>query len=361
MRRNEPSATDGNGAASLRRKGRSYILLTLVLIAISVLSVWMISRFFGDGDFYLSFEFLTGQVLLGLIALLAVYYALDTLRFLFVLKTLGFRLPFFYILKLSFVNIFVSAVTPFAAGGGFVQVYFLVKKGVSFGSAMAASTIRTLLSMSILIIVAPVIAFMNPALLDALPGPFIFLLMVTIAFYLGIFALLFRLSVNEKPVKRLILRIMRFLERRRLLSRRRTNRVCLTLFTEARRFTVGVRMFLRGKKSHLSLSVLFTVLFLTALFSFTFLLTLPMEDSAPPLVIYQSQILITVMTYFAFTPGASGVAEGGFALLFSESVDSKFIASLTLLWRFFTVYVGTLIGLVLFYSEAFSIKLKKKG
>jgi glycosyltransferase involved in cell wall biosynthesis len=64
--------------------------------------------------------------------------------------------------------------------------------------------------------------------------------------------------------------------------------------------------------------------------------------------------------YFGLTPGATGIAEGGFALLFSSHVAKADIVSLTVLWRFFTVYAGTLAGLVLFYTELFRTSLARK-
>jgi uncharacterized membrane protein YbhN (UPF0104 family) len=60
--------------------------------------------------------------------------------------------------------------------------------------------------------------------------------------------------------------------------------------------------------------------------------------------------------YFAPTPGASGVAEGGYGLLFSQLVKSRDLTLLTLLWRFLTIYIGVLIGLVVVYREVFSRK-----
>jgi hypothetical protein len=60
--------------------------------------------------------------------------------------------------------------------------------------------------------------------------------------------------------------------------------------------------------------------------------------------------------YFAPTPGAAGVAEGGYGLLFSQLVQKQDIALLTLAWRFLTIYVGVVIGIVVMYREMFKRK-----
>jgi len=46
-------------------------------------------------------------------------------------------------MKITFLNVFVSNITPSAAGGGFIQIYYLNKYGVNIGDATAATTIRT--------------------------------------------------------------------------------------------------------------------------------------------------------------------------------------------------------------------------
>jgi hypothetical protein len=58
--------------------------------------------------------------------------------------------------------------------------------------------------------------------------------------------------------------------------------------------------------------------------------------------------------YFAPTPGAAGVAEGGYGLLFSQLVQKQDITLLTLSWRFLTIYVGLVIGMFVIYREMFN-------
>ena len=58
------------------------------------------------------------------------------------------------------------------------------------------------------------------------------------------------------------------------------------------------------------------------------------------------QVVVTFFMYFAPTPGATGIAEGGYGLLFAQLVQKQDIASLILSWRFLTIYIGVLIGIV---------------
>ena len=65
--------------------------------------------------------------------------------------------------------------------------------------------------------------------------------------------------------------------------------------------------------------------------------------------------------YFTPTPGASGVAEGGYGLLFSQLVNNHDITMLTLSWRFLTVYVGVIIGILITYKEILKPKKTKQN
>jgi len=72
------------------------------------------------------------------------------------------------------------------------------------------------------------------------------------------------------------------------------------------------------------------------------------------------QIVITFFMYFTPTPGATGLAEGGYALLFSQFVSKTDIVPLLFFWRFFTIYIGIISGLVVFYLEFYFDHVKNK-
>ena len=347
MQRNE-------NPAALRRKSLTYLILTAVLALTSFLSIWFVSKLFGEGG--VSFSFLTPETALGIAAFLPAYFLFDSLRFYFTLRTLGIRIGFWYIVRLTFINVFVSAITPFASGGGFAQLYFLTRKGVPLGSATAASTIRTLLGVSFFLIAAPVILIGHPGLLDLLGGGYIWILTVTIVMFSVVILFLIWVVTNEKTLKRACYRFTRWLRRKRMLSPRKARGACLRVFAEIRNFNAGVRLFFRGSKKYLVLSVLSTLLFLFSLFSLPLLLIRTMGYQMPVSFAYQAAIIISFVTYFALTPGASGIAEGGFALMFSGSVGEAGIAPLTLLWRSLAVYAGTAVGMAIFYIEIFRRK-----
>ncbi|HDY75952.1 MAG TPA: hypothetical protein ENH49_05460 [Candidatus Marinimicrobia bacterium] len=65
------------------------------------------------------------------------------------------------------------------------------------------------------------------------------------------------------------------------------------------------------------------------------------------------QVVVTFFMYFAPTPGAAGIAEGGYGLLFAQLVQKSDITLITISWRLLTVYIGVLIGIFIIYKEIY--------
>ena len=55
-------------------------------------------------------------------------------------------------------------------------------------------------------------------------------------------------------------------------------------------------------------------------------------------------IFLNMLLYFSPTPGGSGIAEGGFVLLFSETVPAGTVGILAVSWRLIAEYIPFLIG-----------------
>ena len=57
-------------------------------------------------------------------------------------------------------------------------------------------------------------------------------------------------------------------------------------------------------------------------------------------------IFLNLLLYFAPTPGGSGVAEGGFVLLFNEFLPSGTVGILAVVWRMIVEYLPFMIGFI---------------
>ena len=352
---------DHNNYLITKTKVVTYSIFTLIFIATSYLSVLFIQNHFSGETSFFTFKSLSPVILLALGILLIFYFLLDALRFLYVLKTLEIDVTLGYLIKLAFINIFLSNITPFATGGAFAQIYFLNKKHISIGDATAATTIKTVLPIIFFFITTPIILLTDKNLFQIVPrgNNLIYILSLVLIYILATYGF-YKILKNTNIMKRNLSKVLALLEHKRIISKKWAEKFRNNSFLEIDIFALNIKRFLKGKKKYILLSIIFMLLYLFTLFMFPVILIRGLNSSISTSRIVFIQILLTFVTYFAPTPGATGVAEGGFTLMFSSFVEKNDIVSLTFSWRFFTMYLGMLIGMIIFYLEIAKNKLQEK-
>jgi len=335
-------------------KKKRYFIYFSVFIILSALTFYYLYNIFNKPTEIFVFRSFSLPILTSLGILLLVYFILDGLRLYYVLKTLECKIDFKSIFKLVFVNLFVSNVTPLATGGGFIQVYFLHKKGISLGNATAATTIRTIIATVTVFVTAPLVLFIG----DTIEVGFA---LNQIIIYMSLFALLYfsffyTVIFNNKLVKKIVYNILIFLRHKNLLSHQKFKNSSRFLFKEINIFGKSLSSFFKGKKLYVFFSLFFAMLFLLAELSFTVLLMMGMGYDPAYWPVVLSQLVVLFFMYFAPTPGATGIAEGGFSLIFANYVLKADMFPLIFNWRFFTKYIGIIIGVVIFIIAFFGKK-----
>lgn len=333
----------------LKKEYVTYIIGSLVFIFLAGLTLYLIFKGFrGAGGLIVPGVF-TGGTAAVLVAMLLLFYAFDGMRLLFVFKTIGTDVSFFLMIKLIFINVFASGVTPLATGGGFAQIYFLSKNKVPVGTATAATTIRTVIASIVIFASVPVILTVEKGLksvINVQHGVLYSLLLIMV------YVLLFYGLVKQKAMlKKMIFSFLNLLQKIHILKPEKCGRMKVSVDREIAHFAESLVLFWRGRKIYLFLSILSSCIYLFLLFFFPYILIRAMNVQVHLLTVLSIQILITFLIYFTPTPGGSGVAEGGFALIFSHFVASSYVAPLTFYWRFLTMYLGMVIGFVVFYRE----------
>ena len=331
---------------------RMYWILFIFFILVSGLVYFFLRQLFGEQVGFFSPGWFQFPVVLQLILLLGIYFGLDTLRLFYILKTLEVDIDFWYVFYLALINIFISNVTPFATGGGFVQLYLLHKKGVPLGKATAATSIRTLLAVLFFFLMIPIIVWKQGDLLRMhMKIDFRFFFFIIFFFYFLIGLLCYFIIYQPHGVKKTWYVIMQRLQKRKWISEEKAKKMSRSFFRELEQFSKGMRLFLYGNKKYIVLSFVTTLLFLVSLFSFSILLTGGMGYNIPLSSIIRTEILVTFITYFAITPGAAGIAEGSYVYLYGKYIAKNDLAVLAFGWRFFTIYIGVILGAICFYRE----------
>lgn len=342
-------ASETDGDYQKRTSWRRLTLFSLVFLLMTGAGLYAVYDRFAGRSFEFDNRLLSPTLLIPAAALLLVYYLADGLRLHYTLRALGHRLPLRKVFRLVFINLFFSNVTPMATGGGFAQIWYLTRHGVPVARATAATTIRTVLAVIFIFSLTPVFLLT----LDVLDGGVWSsgvgtALAVFVTLYLGFFAvLLLRTRWLIAPLSALIAG----LRKAHLINASRHDRWQFKVRREMLRFAQCFSDYLQGNPRDILLSVGFTALFLLSLFSFPALLIHGLGYEVNYLVTLGLLVVTTFIMYFSPTPGASGISEGVFGSFFRDILSGNHLVLVTIAWRFLTIYLGMLIGLLVMQRE----------
>jgi uncharacterized protein (TIRG00374 family) len=244
--------------------------------------------------------------------------------------------------KANVANMFMGAVTPFHGGAGPGQLYVYHRHGVKVLDAFIVSLINmgsTLLFMPLAGLFA--IFFMNneldsgliPALLKyGFSVFFIFLLAFLLAFW--------------KPlwVGKALQELARAFGKVFTSKKEKAEKWGVTSFNNILKYQQICSKLLKDQPFLFPLSLLITTLLYLNKYCMQYVILLGLGIQADLLQVISIQILIQFMIYFAPSPGGSGFAEAGIAVLFSKIVPASVLSVFTLLQRSFLLFFPALIG-----------------
>lgn len=240
--------------------------------------------------------------------------------------------------KNSAVGGFMAAMTPSQTGGGIAQLYVLAKEGARGGQAVTI-LFMTFLSTLIFYTITSLVLW-TLAISGALPGhsataPFALAAIV----FVGVTTVCLVIVLFPDATHRRIERIAaQFSGRPRLYTW--LIRICVNL-DDAR---VGLKTIGRDHKIRTLLSLPITVALFANKYIAAYVAALALGLHPPFGELIIIQVFLNVMLYFFPTPGASGGAEVGTAILMRALVPEPLLPAYTVLWRTATTYLSVLVG-----------------
>ncbi|WP_338536558.1 lysylphosphatidylglycerol synthase transmembrane domain-containing protein [Helicovermis profundi] len=338
-----------------------YTAFSVLFIFLSLLSFIFISHLVNTSITSINFKIFTYDLFIKLTVLMLIYFAMDALRLYYILKSIHQNIEVKYLMKLVFVNMFISGITPLATGGGFVQVYYLIKKGISLGDAVVSTTIRTAIPIVFFIIMTPIVLIVDKDYINLFSNGFSLpIITIGVLIYVAIALVFYKLLNNIKSIKWFFYKLLKFAIKKRIISKKTFKKVIRIVFKELDNFIKSIKKFFHSDSKNIFLSVLFSLLFLFSLFLFPVLIVNDLGYNVSLASIIGIQIIVTFIMYFAPTPGATGIAEGSFAIIFAQFVDKSNILSVIFIWRFFTMYIGVFIGMLIFFTGIVKSKFSNK-
>lgn len=232
--------------------------------------------------------------------------------------------------QVVFGNYFLALLTPGATGGAVAQLMFLRHAGVPTGKATVLVFVRTVVSILFLILCLPFIFMHDSHILPGVSNEY--LAGISIAAFLIILFLI--LGMKSKMLNKIAVRIAKKLSP----VRRRT-------FLKGYRDTQNAVRLLYASPWAMLFVFLESGLSLIAIYAIVpcLMLGLGVTD-ADWYAVMGKMIFLNMLLYFMPTPGGSGIAEGGFVLLFTDIVPAGTVGIVAVCWRFIAEYIPFLIG-----------------
>jgi len=322
----------------------AWFVSAILFLGLTAAGFAMVSKIFGGTFPNFDFRLLQPTALFFILAFLLVYFLSDGLRLYFVLRTIGVRVKIREIFPLIFINILFSNVTPLATGGGFVQVWYLQRRGVPVGASAAATTIRTILAMLAIFVAAPIFYLLQTG---AAPDGFARVTIPSLIGFIVVYLIGF-LVVLRRPfwIVLMVEGFFRLAAMAGLLGQDRRERWTSALRRETGEFSANFAKFAQGSRGFALAAGIATLAFLLTLFAFPALLLSLLDYKVDWLAVVGSMSVVTFLMYFAPTPGGAGFAELAFAGFMAGQMTPNDILFVIFAWRFLTIYFGMAVGMI---------------
>lgn len=268
----------------------------------------------------------------GLVILL---WAFEALRMKAILLLLEEKLPVKDIVPVNLAFSFAAGVTPAASGGPPAHAYLFYLRGIKGEKAFAAVSARTLFAVGSISFLNPVIAFSFRNYLGLPPVVEKLVLIGVGMVATGIFLFLF-FSLRPQSISFLL---------KWFPARIREN------FTRRlAEFSAFFRSLLFSpRKNILIFILLLSFLYWAVFFTIGWVLARALDSSLTwPIMVARQMVLHFLLGYVPL-PGASGVAEVGYAAFFASAVPDTALLTLVAGWRFFTYYLNIFLGGIFFW------------
>ncbi|MDL2264357.1 flippase-like domain-containing protein, partial [Synergistaceae bacterium OttesenSCG-928-I11] len=321
------------------KKGLSIFLLLSVIVSGAILFFSLDKtslELFRQADF---------RILGFAMFLVVCVWLLDALKVATLTRAAGEHIPYTLAIELTWINYFGAALTPMQSGGGPFQMYLMYKHGISVGKTVAITLVRTFLTMLILGLTVPFACLLKNEIPEISWGMKGFLFYVVIFIVVAWFCIITSL-VRPKIIKRFFGIVIMGLKKLGVLKPERVIAILKRTSREIDAYNQNIWAFLTtGRRDFFFASICAVIQMLTYLSVMPCMIwAMGIEVAYVECVLLQA--LFIFLLYFMPTPGGSGAAEGGAALVFSVFVPWNVAGMLGVGWRFLTEHTGIVLGTV---------------
>ena len=316
--------------------------LTIFLV-LSVVSAVVIIYLAADPGTWTHLKELRPQYGILAALLMFVHWCSNAIRFRILVNSLDNNVSLMDSFKAFMANVFMAAVTPSQTAGGPMQIYMLKRAGVPIAKGFAGCLMGGVLSVFCLMTSTLIVLFAMPSVraefAEHLGGIWTSVVIVFLAVVALFFISIFRVGWIKQIMGRGLLILM--------LVAKRERRIAFTkrVLGGVDQYRDSLAIFARTKRSKVAIALVFTLIGLGANSLIALVLLSGLNVEYKPLDVFLVQFILFFITYFVPTPGASGIAEfSSYWMLSSLQVQPNILGIYTVMWRFFTSFIGVTVG-----------------
>ena len=288
--------------------------------------------------------------ILAAFGLLALGLVFDGLRLITLAEITDSKLTLKEVTNVVLSNYFLALVTPGASGGAVAQVMFMKKAGIPVAKAAVVVFVRTIMSITFLIILVPYVLNFDFSLVNWMPTSVITIVSIIFISIPVAAALLMRTRYPEFWLIGLTNNFSHEIRRKCFKWYREFKKAS---FIMAKHPVKVVKAFIESGLSLLFIYATVPMFFLGMNISFSWI------------QVMGRMILLNLVLYFSPTPGGSGIAEAGFVVLFTPILPEGLAGIMAVLWRFAAEYVpfflGAFVSIRAFGANILSMKNSKQN
>lgn len=288
----------------------------------------------------------------------ALMFVFDALRTVILSHSLGHPLPILHAMKIMFIGRFFGAITPLQSGMMPAEMYMLHRHGLPLGQAISIDVIKRIATMGVLAIGGVVVLLFDKTLSSNRVMVYVYYYVVF--FYIFLTGIFFFVYLFPKQTHWIINQVM---DRLHKMGRVKDYGIDKYVHNIAKDYSWSLDFYLHNGFISFLASLAATIVFIVIQFIMAPVIIHCLGFSSSYMEAFKAQVILMPMLYFSPTPGGSGIAEGGFALLFSSFIPKYLIGITVVLWRVFITYIGVGIGGLLAMGSIDPNKIlgRKKG
>lgn len=262
----------------------------------------------------------------------------------YMLRKLGQKTPFYRCLKYSFIGFFFSDITPSASGGQPMQMVYMKRDGIRYGHSALIMMLITIAYKAVLVILGGGFLILRKETVAAHAHRMLWLLALGFVLNIAFIALLVLLVIRPAWVRRIGLKIVRWLSGHRLLKQKTSDRLTAKINRICDTYTEGAK-YIR-QNPHVVLRIfLMTAVQRLCQFAVTWVVYRAYGLNSVSLIdILALQIMIAVAAEMLPLPGAAGITEGCFLLTFTGIFGEDLVRPALLLSRGLSYYLVLISG-----------------